>query len=145
MSLCTTKCFIIIYKQHVFPNFILFIFQLIIWGNVGAVHEPPFRNPFCVCHKLFWVILQFYITDFKVHFIPGVNNTNSCVIFRVSSFTFYKYLDYTGIFEFIWNIYFYLYIIKNCSNLSFNSSSMFLNNSELTLSSHGLVLYFVNL
>jgi hypothetical protein len=97
MSFCTTKCFIIIYKQHVFPDFILFIFQLIILDNFIAVHEPPLRNPFYVCQKLFGVILQFYITDFRVYLIPGVNNTNSCVIFRVSSFTVIKYWDYNRI------------------------------------------------
>ena len=30
MSLCTIKCFIIIRKSHVFPNYIPFVFQLII-------------------------------------------------------------------------------------------------------------------
>ena len=79
-----------------------------------------------------------------LYLIPGVNNTNSCVIFKVPSFTFIKHWNYNGISEFIWNTIFCLYLLKNCSNLSLKSSSVFLSNSELILSSPGLVSFLVN-
>ena len=77
------------------PNYIPFIFQLIIWGRMLDMHENPFGNPFCVFYnKLFWVILQFFIQDTGVYLIAGVKNNNSSPIFRVSSFTFLNYCDY---------------------------------------------------
>ena len=60
-----------------------------------AMHERPFRNPFCVvCNKLFWVNLQFFIQDNGVYLITDFKNNNSSVIFRVSSVIFLNYCDY---------------------------------------------------
>jgi hypothetical protein len=59
------------------------------------MHERPFWNPFCVlCNKQFWVIQQFFLQDIGVYLVAGVKNTNSSVIFRVSSVTFLNYCDY---------------------------------------------------
>ena len=49
----------------------------------------PFGIQF-ICHKPFWVTLQFYIKGFRVYLIADVKNTNSSVIFWVSSVTFLK-------------------------------------------------------
>jgi len=63
----------------------------------------------CFCCKLLRATLQFYITDIKVYLMAGVKNTNSSVIFRVSSVTFLKYLDYNCISPFVWYTIFCVY------------------------------------
>lgn len=45
----------------------------------------------CFCHEFFWVTLQYHIKDFRVYLIAVVNNTDSSVIFGVSSVAFLKY------------------------------------------------------
>ena len=48
-------------------------------------------------------------------------------------------------FLYAFGIQFFVYIVcKNCSNLSVNSSGAYLYNSELMLSSPGLLPFFVN-
>ena len=56
----------------------------------------PFRINFVIsvinCSK--YVILQILIQDVGVYLVAGVKNTNSSIIFRVSSVTFPNYCDY---------------------------------------------------
>jgi hypothetical protein len=59
--------------------------------NTASVHKCPSQNVLCFCHKLLSVILQFHMMNFRVSLKASVKNTNSSVIFRVSSVTFLKY------------------------------------------------------
>jgi len=56
----------------------------------------PFRIHFVfsITNCSEYVILQFFIQDIRVYLVAGVKNTNSSVIFRVSSVTFPNYCDY---------------------------------------------------
>jgi len=104
------------------------------------VHEHPFWNPFGFSiTNCSLSILQYSVKDFRVYLTAGVKNANFFVIFRFSFVTFLKYWNYSSISPFI----FFGYILfKNCSNLSLNSSGVYLYNSELMLSSPGLLPFF---